>query len=113
MREMLAVTAAILGAGLGNTVALITDGRFSGASHGFVVGHICPEAAEGGPLAALREGDMIVLEPKKRRIQVELSKAEIKRRLRQWKPPKPQYKTGALAKYVRLVSSASEGVTTG
>ena len=113
MREMLAVTAAILGAGLGDTVALITDGRFSGASHGFVVGHICPEAAEGGPLAALREGDIIALEPKKRRIQVELSKAEIKRRLRQWKPPKPQYKTGALAKYVRLVSSASEGVTTG
>ena len=113
MREMLAVTGAIQGAGLGGSVALITDGRFSGASHGFVVGHICPEAAEGGPLAALREKDIIVIEPQKRLIKVELSQAEIKRRLRKWKPPKPRYKSGALAKYARLVSSASEGAVTG
>lgn len=112
MREMLAVTGAVQGAGLGNSVALITDGRFSGASHGFVVGHICPEAVEGGPLAALREGDIIVLDPKKRLIQVERSQAEIRKRLRKWKPPKPRYKSGALAKYARLVSSASEGAIT-
>ncbi len=113
MREMLAVTGAIQGAGLGDQVALVTDGRFSGASHGFVVGHICPEAAERGPLAALHEGDIILLDTRKRLIQVELSQAEIKRRLRKWKPPKPQYSSGALAKYVRLVSSASQGATTG
>ena len=113
MREMLAVTGAVQGAGLGDRVALITDGRFSGASHGFVVGHICPEAVERGPLAALRQGDIILLDAKKRLIQVELSQAEIKRRLRKWKPPRSHYNSGALAKYVRLVSSASQGATTG
>lgn len=112
MREMLAVTAAITGAGLGNSVALITDGRFSGASHGFVVGHISPEAAAGGPIAALRNGDILVLDTKKRLLQVELTQTEIKRRLRSWKPPAPRYKSGVMAKYARLVSSASEGATT-
>lgn len=113
MREMLAVTAAVQGAGLGNSVALITDGRFSGASHGFVVGHISPEAAVGGPLAVLKNGDMIVLDIKKRRLDVEISNTEIRTRLRKWKAPSPRYKSGALAKYARLVSSASEGATTG
>lgn len=113
MREMLAVTAAVQGAGLGKSVALITDGRFSGATHGFMAGHICPEAAVGGPIAALRDGDMIVLDTRKRLLQAECSPAEIKRRLRLWKPPVPLYTSGALAKYARLVSSASEGAVTG
>lgn len=112
MREMLAVTAAVQGAGLGDSVALITDGRFSGATHGFVVGHICPEAAVGGPLAALRDGDIIVLDTRKRLLRVNLTQAEIKRRMRSWKFPKPGYTTGVLAKYARMVSSASEGAVT-
>lgn len=112
MREMLAVTAAVQGAGLGDSVALITDGRFSGATHGFVVGHICPEAAVGGPLAALRDGDIIVLDTRKRLLRVDLTQAEIKRRMRSWKFPKPGYTTGVLAKYARMVSSASEGAVT-
>ncbi|MDA2938890.1 dihydroxy-acid dehydratase [Acidobacteria bacterium AH-259-A15] len=112
MREMLSVTAAVQGAGLGQGVALITDGRFSGATHGFVVGHIAPEAADGGPLAVVRNGDSIVLDVKKRLLQVELSQSEINKRLRQWKPPKPRYKNGVLAKYARMVSSASEGAIT-
>ena len=112
MREMLSVTAAVQGAGLGQGVALITDGRFSGATHGFVVGHIAPEAADGGPLAVVRNGDSIVLDVTKRLLQVELSQSEINKRLRQWKPPKPRYKNGVLAKYARMVSSASEGAIT-
>lgn len=112
MREMLAVTAAVQGAGLGDSVALITDGRFSGATHGFVVGHICPEAAVGGPLAALRDGDIIVVDTRKRLLRVDLTQAEIKRRMRSWKFPKPGYTTGVLAKYARMVSSASEGAVT-
>ncbi len=112
MREMLGVTGALAGAGLLDSVALITDGRFSGATHGLMVGHIAPEAAVGGPIAALRNGDIVVLDIKKRRLDVELSAAEVKRRLRQWKPPAPRYKSGVMAKYARTVSSASEGAVT-
>ena len=113
MREMLHVTGAIQGAGLGETVALMTDGRFSGATHGFMIGHIAPEAADGGPIAALKTGDTIVVDIKRRRLDVELSAAQIKTRLRAVKRPKPRYATGVMAKYARLVSSASEGAVTG
>ena len=113
MREMLHVTGAIQGAGLGQSVALMTDGRFSGATHGFMIGHVAPEAAEGGPIGALKTGDTIVIDIKKRRLDVELSAAEIKRRLKAVKRPKPRYTTGALAKYAKLVSSASDGAVTG
>jgi dihydroxy-acid dehydratase len=91
----------------------MTDGRFSGASHGFMVGHVAPEAAVGGPIAAVRNGDMIVIDIPKRRLEVELSAAEIKKRLTAVKPPKARYTSGALAKYAKLVSSASEGSVTG
>jgi dihydroxy-acid dehydratase len=113
MREMLHVTGAIQGAGLGKSVALMTDGRFSGATHGFMVGHVAPEAADGGPIAALRNGDTIVIDIKKRRLDVELSAAELKKRLKAVKRPKPRYTWGVMAKYARLVSSASEGAVTG
>jgi dihydroxy-acid dehydratase len=113
MREMLHVTGAIQGAGLGETVALMTDGRFSGATHGFMIGHVAPEALDGGPIAALRNGDIVVVDIKKRRLDVELSAAELKKRLRSVKPPKPRYTWGVMAKYARLVSSASEGAVTG
>ena len=113
MREMLHVTGALQGAGLGDTCALMTDGRFSGATHGFMIGHIAPEAAEGGPIAALRNGDTIVIDIKKRKLDVELSAAEIKKRLKSVKRPKPRYTRGALAKYARLVGSASDGAVTG
>jgi dihydroxy-acid dehydratase len=112
MREMLSVPAAIQGSGLGQNVALITDGRFSGATHGLVVGHVCPEAATGGPLAAVRDGDLIVIDAKRRLLKVDLPQQEIRRRLRTWRPRKNAYKTGVLAKYARTVSSASEGATT-
>ena len=112
MREMLHVTGAIQGAGLGESVALVTDGRFSGATHGFMIGHVAPEAADGGPIAGLRTGDTIVIDIKKRRIDVELPAAELKRRLRAVKRPKPRYTSGVMAKYARLVSSASEGAIT-
>ena len=113
MREMLHVTGALQGAGLGPTVALMTDGRFSGASHGFMVGHVAPEAADGGPIAALKNGDSIVIDLPRRRLDVELSEAELKRRLKAVKSPKPRYTWGVLAKYARLVSSASDGAVTG
>jgi dihydroxy-acid dehydratase len=113
MREMLQVTGAIQGAGLGETVALMTDGRFSGATHGFMIGHVAPEAADSGPIAALRNGDAVVIDIKRRRLDVELSAAELKRRLKQIKPPRPRYAWGVMAKYARLVSSASEGAVTG
>lgn len=113
MREMLGVTGAIVGAGLGGSVALITDGRFSGATYGFMVGHVAPEAAVRGPIAALKNGDVIVIDVKRRRLDVELSAAEIKRRLAKWKAPKLPYARGVMAKYARLVSSASEGAVTG
>jgi dihydroxy-acid dehydratase len=112
MREMLHVTGALQGAGLGDSVALITDGRFSGATHGFMIGHVAPEAADGGAIAALRSGDVVTIDVKKRRLDVALSAAEIKRRLKTAKGPKTRYRTGALAKYARLVSSASDGAVT-
>ncbi|MDE2059372.1 MAG: dihydroxy-acid dehydratase [candidate division NC10 bacterium] len=112
MREMLGVTGALAGAGLLDSVALMTDGRFSGATHGLMIGHIAPEAAVGGPIAALRTGDIVRLDINKRRLDVELSAAELKRRLRTWKPPAPRYKSGVMAKYARVVSSASEGAVT-
>jgi dihydroxy-acid dehydratase len=112
MREMLAVTAAIVGEGLGDSVALLTDGRFSGATHGFVVGHVAPEAAVGGPIAAIKNGDKITLDVKNRRLDVAISAAEIKSRLKKWKAPKPRYTTGVMAKYARSVSSASIGAVT-
>jgi dihydroxy-acid dehydratase len=113
MREMLHVTGALQGAGLGDTVALMTDGRFSGATHGFMIGHVAPEAADGGPIAALRTGDIVVVDIRKRKLDVELSPAEIKRRLKAVKPPRPRYTSGVMAKYARLVSSASDGAVTG
>jgi dihydroxy-acid dehydratase len=112
MREMLHVTAAIVGEGLSDSVALVTDGRFSGATHGFMVGHVTPEAFHGGPLAALEEGDTVVLDVEARELRVELSDDELEARLEAWSPPEPRYKTGVLAKYAKLVSSASEGAVT-
>jgi dihydroxy-acid dehydratase len=112
MREMLHVTAAIVGEGLGDAVALVTDGRFSGATHGLMVGHVSPEAARGGPLAAVREGDTIVVDVDARELRLELSDDEIAARLRDWTPPPPRYSQGVFAKYAALVSSASEGAVT-
>ncbi len=112
MREMLSPTGAIMGLGLGDKVALITDGRFSGGSHGFVVGHVSPEAALGGPIALLEDGDIISIDAVKRRIEVDVSAAELKRRARRWKAPKPYATRGVLAKYARTVTSASRGAVT-
>lgn len=112
MREMLAVTGALVGQGMGESVALLTDGRFSGATRGLMVGHVAPEAARGGPIAALADGDMVVFDVNARRLDVELSDAEIKQRLANWKEPAPRYTTGVFAKYAALVSSASEGAVT-
>ena len=113
MPEMLSVTGALVGAGLGDSVALLTDGRFSGATHGFMAGHVAPEAARGGPIAALREGDTIVFDVPSRRLDVELGDAEIAARLQTWAPPAPRYASGVMAKYARLVSTAAEGAVTG
>jgi len=112
MREMLQVTAALMGEGLGNTVALITDGRFSGATHGLNVGHISPEAVRGGPIAVVREGDVIDIDVESRTLTVEISDDEIAARLRDWSAPPPRYQSGVFAKYAALVSSASEGAVT-
>lgn len=112
MREMLSPTSAVMGKGLGKDVALITDGRFSGGTHGFVVGHITPEACDGGAIAVVRNGDTITIDAVKRQINVGLSASEIKKRLKSWKKPKPKAQRGALAKYAKLVSSASEGAVT-
>jgi dihydroxy-acid dehydratase len=112
MREMLGVTSAVIGAGLGDSVALITDGRFSGATHGFMVAHIAPEAYLGGPIAAVREGDTIVIDVDAGAMNLALPADEIARRLAAWKAPEPRYKTGVFAKYVKLVGSASEGAVT-
>jgi len=112
MREMLGVTAAIVGAGLGDSIALLTDGRFSGATHGLMAGHVAPEAVRNGPIAALKNGDTIVFDIPKRRLDVELTQTEIKARLKKAKHPVPRYTTGVMAKYARHVSSASEGAVT-
>jgi dihydroxy-acid dehydratase len=112
MREMLSPTAAIAGAGMAKEVALITDGRFSGGSHGMVVGHVAPEAQEGGTIALLKNGDLITIDSRKKLLSVDLSEREIDRRRAAWKPPPISYTTGALAKYARLVSTASRGAVT-
>ncbi|HJN44861.1 MAG: dihydroxy-acid dehydratase [Vicinamibacterales bacterium] len=112
MREMLAVTAAIVGAGMGDSVALLTDGRFSGATRGLMAGHVAPEAAEGGPIAAVRDGDIVVFDLEARELRVELDDAEIAARLRNWQAPAPRYTTGVMAKYSRLVTSAAQGAVT-
>jgi dihydroxy-acid dehydratase len=113
MREMLHVTAAIVGEGLGEEVALLTDGRFSGATHGLMAGHVAPEAVRGGPIAAVREGDQITFDVEARRLDVDLSDEEIAARVAEYEPPKPHYSSGVMAKYARSVSSASEGAITG
>jgi dihydroxy-acid dehydratase len=113
MREMLAVTAAIVGAGLGDSVALLTDGRFSGATHGLMAGHVCPEAAAGGPIAAVEDGDTIVFDIPARELRVELTESTLCARLDRWRAPSPRYSTGVLAKYSRLVASAAAGAVTG
>jgi dihydroxy-acid dehydratase len=112
MREMLGVTSAIVGAGLSEHVALITDGRFSGATHGFMIAHVAPEAANGGPIAALREGDSVTVDVEGGVVNIDLPADEIARRLAAWIPPAPRYTTGVFAKYVKLVGSASEGAVT-
>ena len=112
MREMLSVTAALIGEGLGDSVALITDGRFSGGSHGFVVGHVAPEAAVGGAIAALKNGDIITIDANKKILNVALTDKEIKTRIKKLKPFRPKINTGVLAKYAKLVSSAAEGAVT-
>ena len=113
MREMLAVTAALVGAGLGESVALVTDGRFSGATRGLMAGHASPEAANGGPIAAIRDGDRICFDVAARRLSVDLADEAIADRLEDWTPPPPRFKTGVMAKYARLVSCASQGAITG
>jgi dihydroxy-acid dehydratase len=112
MREMLAVTAALVGAGFGDSVALLTDGRFSGATHGLMAGHVAPEAANGGPIAAVADGDIIIFDIRQRQLNVELSAAEIQKRLAAWKPPAPRFTSGVMAKYALLVSSSSLGAVT-
>jgi dihydroxy-acid dehydratase len=112
MREMLGVTAAIVGEGLGGSVALLTDGRFSGATRGLMAGHVSPEAALGGPITGVRDGDMIRFDVNKRVLDVELSEDVLRQRMAQWKAPKPRYTTGVFAKYAALVWSASQGAIT-
>jgi dihydroxy-acid dehydratase len=112
MREMLQVTAALVGEGIGDQVALLTDGRFSGATHGLMAGHVAPEANRGGPIAAVRDGDVITLDIEARRLDVDLPDEEIARRVESYEPPKPRYERGVMAKYAASVSSASEGAVT-
>jgi dihydroxy-acid dehydratase len=112
MREMLAVTGALVGEGLGDSVALLTDGRFSGATHGLMAGHVAPEAAVGGPIAALREGDLVTFDVPNRTLSVALTDAELQKRLADWQPPRPRYSNGVMAKYAALVSSSSLGAVT-
>ncbi|HYA17523.1 MAG TPA: dihydroxy-acid dehydratase, partial [Bryobacteraceae bacterium] len=113
MREMLLVTSAVIGAGLGDTVALLTDGRFSGATHGFMAAHIAPEAHVGGPIAAVREGDTIDIDVDAGTINIDVPAEEIAERMATWKTPEPKYKTGVFAKYVALVGSSAQGAVTG
>jgi len=112
MPEMLTPTSAIMGAGLGKDVALLTDGRFSGGSHGFIVGHVTPEAQDGGPIALVRNGDRVVIDAEKNLIDIEVSDAEMQARRAEWKQPPFKAERGTLAKYIRLVRSASEGCVT-
>jgi dihydroxy-acid dehydratase len=112
MREMLSATAALVGQGLGERTAMVTDGRFSGATRGLMVGHISPEAMVGGPISLVKNGDEILIDTVKGKIDLVLSKAEISRRKRRWKPIRPHYIKGALAKYSSLVQSASQGAVT-
>jgi dihydroxy-acid dehydratase len=112
MREMLGITGAIVGAGLGETVALMTDGRFSGGTRGLMIGHVAPEAAMGGPIAALHDGDIVTIDIEKRRIDTDVPAGEIAERLATWTPPKPRYASGVFAKYAALVSSAADGAIT-
>ena len=112
MREMLAPTSAIIGAGLGDTVGLITDGRFSGGTYGMVVGHVAPEAAVGGAIALVQEGDRITIDAERRLLQLEISQTEMAKRRATWTPPEPRYTSGVLYKYAKLVSSASVGAIT-
>ncbi len=112
MREMLAPTSAIVGAGLGDAVGLVTDGRFSGGTYGMVVGHVAPEAAEGGTIALVKEGDSITIDADERLLQLNVEDEELTRRREYWQPPKPRYTSGVLAKYAKLVSSASLGAVT-
>ena len=112
MREMLSVTGAIVGEGLGESVALLTDGRFSGATHGLMAGHVSPEAALGGPIGAVRDGDMVRFDVSRRLLEVEISDEVLRQRMKEWKPPQPRYTTGVFAKYAALVASASQGAIT-
>ena len=112
MREMLGVTGAIVGAGLSDSVALVTDGRFSGATHGFMIAHVAPEAFNGGPIAAVHEGDPITVDANQGVLKVDIPAEELKRRLAEWKPREPRYAHGVFAKYCKLVASASEGAVT-
>ena len=112
MREMLAPTAAIIGAGLGDSVGLITDGRFSGGTYGMVVGHVAPEAAVGGTIALVHEGDQITIDAPQRLLELHVPEAELAERRAKWQPPAPRYTRGVLAKYAKLVSSSSLGAVT-
>jgi len=112
MQEMLAVTGAIVGAGLSDSVALLTDGRFSGATHGFMIAHVAPEAFNGGPIAAVREGDTITIDANRGVLDLDIPAEEMARRLASWKQPAPRYPNGVFAKYCALVASASEGAIT-
>jgi dihydroxy-acid dehydratase len=112
MREMLSVTGALVGAGLGESVALLTDGRFSGATHGFMAGHVAPEAVNGGPIAIVADGDTIEFDLPKRSLNVDIADAEIQRRMATWKAPAPRFSTGVMAKYALMVSSAAQGAVT-
>jgi dihydroxy-acid dehydratase len=112
MREMLHVTAALVGEGLGDEVALITDGRFSGATHGLMVGHVAPEAARGGPIAFVRDGDTITIDVEARRLDVEVADDELSRRRSEWQAPPVRYSTGVFAKYAAAVGSAAKGAVT-
>jgi dihydroxy-acid dehydratase len=112
MREMLGVTGAIVGAGLGDSVALLTDGRFSGATHGLMIGHVAPEAALGGPIALVRDGDPIVIDADRHALDLDVPAEELERRRAAWTPPGPRYTSGVFAKYAALVASASEGAVT-
>ena len=112
MREMLSPTSALIGAGLGDAVGLITDGRFSGGTYGLVVGHVAPEAAVGGTIALVADGDPITIDAERRVLQLDVSDGELAKRRARWQPPAPRYTSGVLAKYARLVSSASMGAVT-